>query len=245
VSTFPSGSIERPDLLIIEEEAITTESVIAPSHALDEFLSVQSWRYSIVKRVIDFAAALIMVLLLLIPGLIIAAAILLTSRGPVFYREQRIGRNGRLFRIWKFRSMYKNAPHLRHVGSFGSKSNLLEWRMRKDLKDPRISPVGGFLRRWSLDEIPQLFNVLRGEMSLIGPRPIVKQETTFYGKYLPHYLAVTPGMSGLWQVSGRSDVEYDKRAMLDAFYVETWSLRSDFDILLKTLPAVLSRSGAV
>jgi lipopolysaccharide/colanic/teichoic acid biosynthesis glycosyltransferase len=120
----------------------------------------------------------------------------------------------------------------------------LEWRMRKDLKDPRISAVGGFLRRWSLDEIPQLLNVLRGEMSLVGPRPIVKQETAFYGRHLSHYLSVTPGMSGLWQVSGRSDVDYDKRAMLDAFYVETWSLGTDFDILMRTLPAVLRRRGA-
>jgi Sugar transferases involved in lipopolysaccharide synthesis len=140
--------------------------------------------------------------------------------------------------------MYKHAPQLRHVEHSSSPSKILEWRMRKDLKDPRITPLGSFLRRWSLDELPQLINVLRGEMSLIGPRPIVEQEATFYGKLLPHYIAVTPGMSGLWQVSGRSDIDYEKRAMLDAFYVETWNLRLDFEILLRTIPAVLSRSGA-
>lgn len=121
---------------------------------------------------------------------------------------------------------------------------MLEWRMRKDLKDPRITAVGGFLRRWSLDEFPQLFNVLRGEMSLVGPRPIVKKEMLFYGNLLQHYLAVAPGMSGLWQVSGRSDIDYDERVKLDAFYVESWSLTFDLAILCRTVPAVLSRNGA-
>ena len=116
--------------------------------------------------------------------------------------------------------------------------------MRKGLRDPRITPVGGFLRRWSLDELPQLINVVRGEMSLIGPRPIIYAEAKFYGDQFSHYLAVSPGMSGLWQVSGRSCVDYDKRVVLDKFYVESWSLRFDFSILFRTIPAVLCRNGA-
>ena len=116
--------------------------------------------------------------------------------------------------------------------------------MRKHLRDPRITAIGGFLRRWSLDEIPQLFNVLRGEMSLVGPRPIVETETAFYGDLLPYYLAASPGLSGLWQVSGRSRVDYDRRAKLDALYVQSWSLGADFNILFRTIPAVLSRVGA-
>jgi undecaprenyl-phosphate galactose phosphotransferase len=121
---------------------------------------------------------------------------------------------------------------------------VLQWRIRKHGNDPRITPIGRFLRRWSLDELPQLHNVLRGEMSLIGPRPVIKAETHFYKHLLPYYLAAKPGLSGLWQVSGRSDLDYDERAGLDTKYVETWSLRSDFKILLRTIPVVLGRVGA-
>jgi lipopolysaccharide/colanic/teichoic acid biosynthesis glycosyltransferase len=116
--------------------------------------------------------------------------------------------------------------------------------MHKHLRDSRITPIGGFLRRWSLDELPQILNVLRGDMSLIGPRPIVKAEAKFYGNLLIFYLAVTPGLSGLWQVSGRSRVGYEKRARLDAMYVQSWSLRTDLKILFRTIPAVLGRIGA-
>ncbi len=179
----------------------------------------------------------------LIPGIIIAALIGLTSAHPIFYREERIGRNGVPFRIWKFRSM---RPHgvTRHSQASHSDGTVLRWRIQKHKNDPRITPVGRFLRRWSLDELPQLLNVLRGEMSLIGPRPVVKAETHFYKHLLPFYLAATPGLSGLWQVSGRSDLDYDERARLDATYVKNWSLRNDFKILFRTIPAVLSRVGA-
>jgi lipopolysaccharide/colanic/teichoic acid biosynthesis glycosyltransferase len=138
--------------------------------------------------------------------------------------------------------MYRSASERAHIE--GAHAGGLEWRMRKHAGDPRITPIGRFLRRWSLDEFPQLINVFRGEMSLIGPRPIVEAETGLYGKFLSYYLAVTPGMSGLWQVSGRSEIGYARRAQLDALYVGTWSLRSDWAILYQTFPAVLSRRGA-
>ena len=141
--------------------------------------------------------------------------------------------------------MRQDAHRNSHVSDAGGNGKLVEWRMRKHLSDPRITPIGGFLRRWSLDELPQLINVLSGDMSLIGPRPIVEKETRYYGSFMDHYLAVNPGMSGLWQVSGRSHVDYDKRVLMDAFYVESWTLSSDFNILFRTLPAVLSRRGAV
>jgi undecaprenyl-phosphate galactose phosphotransferase len=116
--------------------------------------------------------------------------------------------------------------------------------MNKRRHDPRITLIGGFLRRWSLDEVPQVFNILRGDMSLIGPRPIVKAETYCYAHLVSFYLAAKPGLSGLWQVSGRSDLDYAERAKLDATYVQNWSLTSDLKILLRTVPAVLSRVGA-
>jgi lipopolysaccharide/colanic/teichoic acid biosynthesis glycosyltransferase len=140
--------------------------------------------------------------------------------------------------------MHPNAAKLTHIGEPQSGAKVLEWRMKKHLRDPRITAVGRVLRSLSLDELPQLLNVLRGEMSLIGPRPIVKSETVFYGDLLSYYLAATPGLSGLWQVSGRSGVDYDERAQLDASYVQSWSLRADAGIFLRTIPAVLGRVGA-
>ena len=203
---------------------------------------VESWRYSLVKRVVDLATSALLIALFAIPALFISAIIRCTSHGPIFYREERIGRYGRVFRIWKFRSMYRDANQRAHIK--GTHARPLEWRMRKQPEDPRITPIGRFLRRWSLDELPQFLNIFRGEMSLVGPRPIVAAETDFYGDLLSYYLAATPGLSGLWQVSGRSEIGYAQRAELDAAYVGSWSLRSDWNILLRTLPAVLGRRGA-
>jgi lipopolysaccharide/colanic/teichoic acid biosynthesis glycosyltransferase len=207
-------------------------------------MPVHSWRYRYVKRLIDYVGALILLAVFAIPGLLIAAAIVLTSPGPVFYREDRVGRGGALFRIWKFRSMRRDASRQRWTWESARGGRRVEWRMRKDLKDPRVTPVGRFLRRWSLDEVPQLFNILAGEMSLVGPRPIVESEMTYYGDRLSLYLAANPGLSGLWQVSGRSMVGYEERAELDARYVQSWTLAADLRISLRTVHAVISRVGA-
>lgn len=205
---------------------------------------VHSWTYRRVKRAIDIVGAVLMILITLPPALLIAAAIALTSKGPIFYRESRVGRGGRPFRIWKFRSMSADT-HLQSSLKVGfSGGTLLQWRIHKHSHDPRITPVGKFLRRWSLDELPQLINVLQGDMSLIGPRPVVAAEVPLYANLQHFYLAAAPGMSGLWQVSGRSNVSFARRADLDAFYVLNWSLRADFIILVRTIPAVLGRVGA-
>lgn len=245
MSIAPTGSVNDRDILVFQESAFEAELANSPMWSPARPFPVCTWRYRYVKRAFDLSFALIMIALLLIPSSLIALAVLITSRGPVFYRELRIGRNGRPFRIWKFRSMYQDAHRNSHISHPGESGKSLEWRMRKHLRDPRITPIGGFLRRWSLDELPQLINVLCGDMSLIGPRPIIEKETRYYRSFMTHYLAVHPGMSGLWQVSGRSHVNYDKRVLMDAFYVESWSLSSDFNILFRTLPAVLSRRGAV
>ena len=206
--------------------------------------SVESWRYEYIKRAFDFVGSVVLLTLLFVPGLVIAVLVKLSSQGPVFYREERVGRYQIPFRIWKFRSMCSDAAQNAHVHSDEKKQGAIEWRMKKHLVDPRITRIGAILRKSSLDEIPQLINVFRGEMSLIGPRPIVKSEEEFYGNYLHYYHAVTPGMSGLWQVSGRSSVGYDKRARLDACYAQQWSLFLDLRILFLTFPAVLRRVGA-
>jgi lipopolysaccharide/colanic/teichoic acid biosynthesis glycosyltransferase len=202
------------------------------------------WQYRIVKRMIDILGSALGIALFLVPGILIAAAIAVSSRGPIFYREARIGRGGRVFYIWKFRSMHADPHRCSHGDTARHFDVLARLRTCKDMTDPRITYVGGFLRQWSLDEFPQLFNVFLGEMSLIGPRPVVHSELRLYSHLVGFYLAATPGMSGLWQVSGRSDVSFPNRARLDAAYVRKWSLMMDFVILSRTIPAVLQRVGA-
>ncbi len=205
---------------------------------------VFSWEYRYVKRILDLAGSAVMICVFAIPGLIIATAILFTSTGPLFYREERIGRNGVPFRIWKFRTMYSESDLLR-FREYGTKTrSSLHSRMHKSRNDPRITTIGRILRQWSLDELPQVLNILAGEMSLVGPRPIVHAETPEYGERLRFYLIAKPGLSGLWQVSGRSTVDYVERARLDATYVRHWNIISDIQILLRTIPAVLGRVGA-
>ena len=219
----------------VQEISNPAENIAALPLVVPETLPVDSLRYRYLKRALDVVGGLAMLAIFLVPGILIALAILITSPYPVFYSEVRIGRNGAPFRIWKFRSMRPHVPHRAHV---------LQWRMDKRGHDPRVTGIGCFLRRWSLDEVPQLFNVLRGDMSLIGPRPIVKAETYYYKHLLSFYLAARPGLSGLWQVSGRSDLDYDARARLDADYVQNWTMMADLKILWRTIPAVLGRVGA-
>ncbi len=205
---------------------------------------VFGWRYKYAKRSLDLACSLVLIGIFAIPGLLIAALILCTSPGPLFYREERIGRHGVNFRIWKFRTMYcnKEIPHKQQHRS--NHENPLHERIHKTRHNPRITRVGKFLRQWSLDELPQLFNIVTGEMSLVGPRPIIRAEAVEYGKRLRFYLMATPGLSGLWQVSGRSTVDYAERTRLDARYVRRWKFWADIQILARTVPAVLGRVGA-
>lgn len=238
------GQVIYDEPSVVADEMQAVAEVVRSVHDLSRAeLRMGSWRYCYVKRALDITGALLMVLMFLIPGIFIALSILLTSPYPVFYSERRIGRKGVPFRIWKFRSM---RPHTApRDGTFAHAEHVvLHWRMDKRQHDPRVTRIGRFLRRWSLDEVPQLINVLRGDMSLVGPRPVVKSETHLYQHLLPFYLAATPGLSGLWQVSGRSDLSFDERAELDALYVRSWSLTADLKILIRTIPAVLNRVGA-
>jgi exopolysaccharide production protein ExoY len=244
VSEANSEAVSRAPIAASLMEVFSAEPARSAAFDAGADSAIGSWRHRYVKRIMDLACASILLAMFFLPGLVIAAAILLSSPGPVFYREQRIGRGGALFRIWKFRSMRPNASEERWLREVFHDGTRVQWRMRKDLKDPRITSVGRFLRQWSLDELPQLLNVLRGEMSLVGPRPIVEEEVPCYGERFSSYLAVQPGLSGLWQVSGRSKFGYRQRAALDADYVQSWSLRADVRILLRTVPAVIGRVGA-
>lgn len=221
--------------------AVTEDRLLQPSVPRVSFRT-ESWRYQVLKRVIDVCGALGILTLALIPSVVIAILLAVTTDEPIFYREWRVGRGGRPFRIWKFRSMHCLANVQKDKGAHHAA--LLQMRVRKDGCDPRITVVGRFLRQWSLDELPQLINVLRGEMSLVGPRPVIKAEIPLYGTMRHYYYAAAPGLSGLWQVSGRSNISFQTRVTLDVSYVENWSVWNDCKILWKTIPAVLHRTGA-
>ena len=197
-----------------------------------------------VKRSIDVVGAAIL-LFLLWPLFIVIALVVAIDGGSVFYRHRRVGLGGKTFDCLKFRTMIPGAEEcLREYLSYHPAADV-EWTSSQKLSlDPRVTPVGALLRQWSFDELPQLLNVLRGEMSLVGPRPITSSEMTHYGQEAALYLSVPPGMTGLWQVSGRSDLGYSARVALDRDYVERWTLLSDIVILLWTPRAVLLRSGA-
>jgi exopolysaccharide biosynthesis polyprenyl glycosylphosphotransferase len=193
------------------------------------------------KNVFDRTAAALGVLFLAPVLLTLAAIVGLTSRGGVFYRQERVGRDGRTFSMLKFRSMVAGADRL--VGDLESESDG-NGVLFKKRNDPRVTPIGRVMRRYSLDELPQLFNVLSGEMSLVGPRPPLPTEVERYGFDMHRRFLVKPGLTGLWQVSGRSDLSWDDSVRIDVRYVENWSLTFDFMILWKTVGAVLRGSGA-
>ncbi|GAB3446441.1 undecaprenyl-phosphate galactose phosphotransferase WbaP [Insolitispirillum peregrinum] len=198
----------------------------------------------LMKRVIDLVGAASL-LLLLSPLLLILSLLVLRTGRPIIYGHQRIGQNGKPFKCLKFRSMVTNSAEVLKEILATDPEARAEWERDFKLKnDPRITKIGHFLRRSSMDELPQLWNVLRGEMSLVGPRPIVEKELEYYGDNKEYYFLVKPGITGLWQVSGRNDVDYDHRVFLDSWYVRNWSLWYDISILLRTFSVVFGKKGA-
>jgi Undecaprenyl-phosphate galactose phosphotransferase WbaP len=196
------------------------------------------------KTALEVLVATLLMIVVSLPFLIIMFIVRLDG-GPAFYRHKRVGAGGREFNCLKFRTMVLDADRV--LSEVLARDCVLadQWaRTRKLANDPRITRVGRFLRNSSLDELPQLINVLRLEMSLVGPRPIVESEIPLYGEGFAHYCAVRPGMTGLWQVSGRSKISYEKRVELDMWYVDNWSLWKDIVVLLKTIPTVLCGEGA-
>ncbi|TNM65821.1 sugar transferase [Aliirhizobium smilacinae] len=198
-----------------------------------------------VKRALDVLLSLT-ALLVLAPLFLITSLILLVIQGkPIFIGHRRIGRGGGMFPCLKFRTMVNNNEELLEKYLAANPAERAEWAATRKLKnDPRVTPFGAFLRKSSIDEIPQLVNVVLGHMSMVGPRPIVPSETIYYGQNYADYIRVRPGLTGLWQVSGRSDADYVKRVQLDALYVANRSLVGDLMIMVKTIPAVLNARGS-
>lgn len=195
-------------------------------------------------RALDVLLSLLLLIFLLPPLLSIYLAIWLNGDGPVLFGQQRIGMGGRSFRCLKFRTMVTDAERRLQELLASDADARAEWARDQKLRaDPRITSVGRFLRRTSLDELPQIFNVLKGEMSLVGPRPIVSAEIARYGRYFAEYKTVRPGVSGLWQISGRNDVSYRRRVALDVFYARRRSLSLYIGVVARTPGRVLLSTG--
>lgn len=215
----------------------------AESYGLAKSIS-PSWHYS-AKRFLDIILSAFAIIVLS-PVFLLIALLVCLDGGPAVFGHSRVGKGGRSFRCLKFRSMVPNAAAVLQDLLVNNPEAAQMWATSRKLpRDPRVTRIGKFLRATSLDELPQLFNVLRGEMSLVGPRPVVQEELTdHYGVAAVCYLAVRPGITGLWQISGRSDTTYAERVALDCRYVREFSLWQDLRILLQTVPAVLVRRGA-
>jgi Undecaprenyl-phosphate galactose phosphotransferase WbaP len=230
----------------IEDSYSYTELVSRPVFKLPaDRLPSALFRYRIVKRCLDIFLILISAPVVLFILAAVAAMVMINSPGPIFYSHRRIRKNGVFFSMWKFRTMCVNSAEVLEDYLSEHPEARAEWnRTHKLRQDPRITPIGSFLRRYSLDELPQLWNVLAGHMSLVGPRPIVAAEVEKYADSFECYCRVKPGLTGLWQISGRSELDYDKRVALDCDYVNRWSLRRDLRIMLKTFRVVLKQDGA-
>ncbi len=197
------------------------------------------------KRGLDVSVVVFALIVFLPLILTIVALLVLTQGRPILFRHHRVGRGGKVFPCFKFRTMAVQGDDIlrRHLATNAEARS--EWDETRKLKnDPRITPLGHILRKSSIDELPQFMNILRGEMSLVGPRPIVDDEIKYYGPHIQHYYRVRPGLTGAWQIAGRNDVSYSTRVQLDSDYVANWSFGRDLSILVKTVPAVLRSKGS-
>ena len=197
------------------------------------------------KRILDVVVASIALIFVLPLLILVGVLIRLQDGGQAVYSQKRYGRNGRTFKCYKLRSMVANADQrLIEILAQDPEARIELEQTQKLTHDPRITPLGRFIRKTSIDELPQLFNILKGEMSIVGPRPIVENEITKYGEFYRDYCSVRPGLTGLWQVEGRSDTTYEQRVQLDVKYATTRNFTGDIMIMLRTVPAVLLSRGA-
>lgn len=199
--------------------------------------------YSVTKKSMDLILSFIGLILLIPVFLILAILVKLDSKGPVFYAHTRKGKNRSDIKIYKFRTMYSNSDEI--FESFSDEQKEEYYKNFKLDNDPRVTKIGDFLRRTSLDEIPQLINVLKGDLSLVGPRPIVEKEICKYGQYADKLFSVIPGITGYWQSHGRSDTSYEERIEMDMYYIDNRSILLDIKIMFKTVISVIKKEGAV
>ena len=222
----------------------TTENIETTSLRTQSDVKTKSSKkvYIKIKRVIDVILASVALILLSPLFAIIAIAIKIDSKGPVFFAHKRIGKNGKIIKLYKFRSMVINAEEL--IKSF-TPEQMREYKENYKLtNDPRITKVGKFLRKTSLDELPQLINIINGDLSIIGPRPVVADELEKYGVNKDKFLSVTPGLTGYWAANGRSNTTYEQRMEMELYYIDNLSLKMDIKVFFKTILSVLKKEGA-
>jgi exopolysaccharide production protein ExoY len=223
----------------------------AQTHTFSRMSLAQSqyqWRirHLPLKRLFDITFSILILTLGFPLFLIIAMAVKFTSKGNIFYSQIRIGRGGKPFLCYKYRTMYQDADERLQTILLKDTCKQKEWKNTRKLKqDPRITPIGNFLRRTSLDELPQFFNVLKGNLSIVGPRPVVEEEVeNYFGVKSYKILSVRPGLTGIWQVSGRNNISYDQRIQLDETYVDTHNFWLDIKLILQTIPCMIFARGA-
>ena len=247
-----SGTVSGSIFSHQESGSTLTEDVGSRVANLDTRIAQGSTRgpstlftYRVFKRALDLFLVILFSPILILFFAVIAAAVRISSPGPVFFSHRRLRGHGKFFTMWKFRTMCVNSAEVLEEHLAANPAARLEWHRTHKLKDdPRVTKIGTFLRRTSIDELPQLWNVFNGSMTLVGPRPIVAAEVEKYGPGFIAYCKVTPGITGLWQVSGRSSTSYERRIELDCAYVDNWSFLGDVVILFKTLITVVKQHGA-
>lgn len=235
-----------PELIGIPAANISVQGLMEESMVLVKVQNNLARRYyRVMKRIFDLVVTLLSLVIFLPVGLIIAVLIYITDPGPVLFAHRRVGQYGKEFPCYKFRSMIVDSQEYLEKYLAENPEAREEWECDFKLKDdPRITKIGRFLRKTSLDELPQLINVLKGEMSLVGPRPIVQAEVEKYGEYIQDFYLVPPGITGVWQVSGRSDTTYEERVQMDSWYVHNWSVWIDIVYLVRTITVVIKGKGA-
>ena len=228
---------------VSESNVIVDEAIVQPN--IKEKVEVRKVLYKVVKRLIDILGGLVGCVLLVpitVAGYI-ARKVLKEDDGPMFYEQLRIGKNGNIIKLYKFRSMVINAEEL--IKSF-TPEQMREYKENYKLtNDPRITKVGKFLRKTSLDELPQLINIINGDLSIIGPRPLVADELEKYGVNKDKFLSVTPGLTGYWAANGRSNTTYEQRMEMELYYIDNLSLKMDIKVFFKTILSVLKKEGAI
>jgi lipopolysaccharide/colanic/teichoic acid biosynthesis glycosyltransferase len=241
------GEPARPLIIDLVRPEVAPPNVPVPVTPRPEplgsvgLLAARGWQ-RVTKRGLDLVGSITLLVLLLPLMVIVAVSIKLTSPGPVIYRQRRIGKRGEPFTMWKFRSMDRDAHEERHLHADRNRHTI--GPIFKIPEDPRVTRVGRVIRRMSIDELPQLVNVFRGEMSLVGPRPALPEEYELCDEHVRQRALVAPGLTCIWQVSGRSDVDFLRWVDMDIEYIRTWTLRLDLKLLAKTIPAVLQGRGA-
>lgn len=231
------------NLNVENEQAILSQSTVIASENKNADKRINKEQYIYIKRILDVTLATIGLVLLLPIFVIIGICIKIDSKGPIFFMHNRIGKNGKNFKMYKFRTMKKDAENM--ISSF-TPEQMKEWKENYKLtNDPRITKFGNFLRKTSLDELPQIINIIKGDLSIIGPRPIIQEELEKYGENKEKFLSVTPGLTGYWACNGRSNIDYNKRMKMELYYIDNISWKLDIKIFFKTITKVIKKEGAV